>query len=264
MMTFSKTSIPKSTIRSNATECPRCKGTGWELYQSSDATESIYGQPVMLDYARRCNCMTNVFATMDRTEFPALYADCDIYKFDWDCYGIDVQDIKRVAFAFFNQFEKWQEDGMGLYLWSKTPGSGKTYLSACLSKSVMMRTQKVIKYITPIAYMDKVSEGYKFRDMPDPSKTYRECSLLVLDDIGAQMKSDWHSQELFRLIDYRSSNNLVTIMTSNYPPEQLNVDERTKSRILKACVTLHMPEIGIRSQKAAAAQGKFVNKILGA
>ena len=251
-------------INSSISNCPKCKGTGWELYQSSDGSTEIYGSPLMIDYARRCNCMTNVFATMDRTEFPALYQDCDIYKFDWECYGMDVENIKHIAFAFFNQFEKWQAEGMGLYLWSKTPGSGKTYLSACLAKSVMMRTQKVIKYITPIAYMDKVSEGYNFKDMPDPSKTYRECSLLVLDDIGTQIKSDWHSQELFRLIDYRSSNGLVTIITSNYAPELLNVDERTKSRILKSCVAIHMPEVAVRSQKAAAAQGAFVNKILGA
>ena len=253
--------IPRRTNSSN--ECPKCKGTGWELYQSSDGTESIYGYPVMIDYARRCNCMTNVFANMDRTEFPSIYRDCDIYKFDWNCYQFDTTDMKRVAFSFFNQFEEWQKASKGLYIWSKTAGSGKTFLSACLAKSVMMRTQKLVKYITPIDYMDKVSEGYKFKDLPDPSKSYRECTLLILDDLGTQIKSDWHSQELFRLIDYRNTNGLVTIFTSNYNVEDLNLDERCKSRILKSSIVLHMPEESIRNQKAAAEQGEFVNKLLG-
>jgi len=252
--------IPKRTISLN--ECPKCHGTGWELYQSSDCTESIYGQPTMLDYARRCNCQTNVFAQQDRTEFPSMYRDCDIYKFDWDCYGADTRDLKSVAFSFFNQFEKWQEEGKGLYLWSKTPGSGKTFLSACLGKSVMMRTQKVVKYVTPIAYMEKVSEGYSDKSLPDPSRVYRECTLLILDDLGTQMKSDWHSQELFRLIDQRSTNGLVTIITSNYEVEDLKVDDRLKSRILKSSITVHMPEVSIRNQKAAAEQGAFINRII--
>ena len=262
MMTFTKNMIPKNTIFLNDDLCPKCKGTGWELYQSEDGSEEIYGVPMMIDYARRCNCKTNVFATLDRTEFPSMYTDCDITKFDWNCYGTDTSDMKKVIYAFFDHFDKWQTEGKGLYLWSKTPGSGKTFLSACLAKSVMMKTQKVIKYINPIAYMDKVSEGYKFRDMPDPSKTYRECTLLVLDDVGTQMRSDWHSQELFRLIDQRSSNGLVTIITSNYPIELLNVDERTKSRIMKSSITIHMPEESIRNRKAAAEQGAFVNRIM--
>ena len=262
MEKFKKPSgIPKRTSSSN--ECPKCKGTGWELYQSSDTTENIYGQPIMIDYARRCNCQTNVFANMDRTEFPSMYRDCDLYRFDWECYGMDMKDVKSIAFSFFNKFEKWQEEGKGLYIWSKTPGSGKTYLSACLGKSVMMRTQKVIKYVTPVGYMDKVSEGYNDKSLPDPSRVYRECTLLILDDLGTQMKSDWHSQELFRLIDQRSSNGLVTIITSNYNVEDLKVDDRLKSRILKSSIVLHMPEVSIRNQKAAAEQGAFVNRILG-
>ena len=261
MIEFKKPSgIPKRTISLN--ECPKCHGTGWELYSSSDGTESIYGENVMIDYARRCKCQTNVFANMDRTEFPSMYRDCDIYKFDWECYGADTKDLKSVAFSFFNQFEKWQEEGKGIYLWSKTPGSGKTFLSACLGKSVMMRTQKVVKYVTPITYMEKVSEGYNDKSLPDPSRVYRECTLLILDDLGTQMKSDWHSQELFRLIDQRSTNGLVTIITSNYDVDELKVDDRLKSRILKSSITVHMPEVSIRNQKAAAEQGAFINRII--
>lgn len=254
--------FPKNTTFSN--DCPKCHGSGWELYQSSDGTESMYGKPVMIDYARRCNCKNNAFNNEDRTEFPSLYRDCDIYKFDWDCYNEDTADLKSVAFSFFNQFEKWQEEGKGLYIWSKTPGSGKTFLSACLAKSVMLRTQKLVKYVMPMKYFDEVSYSYNNKNEIDPSKGYRECTLLVLDDLGTQINNEWYSQELFRLIDYRSTNGLVTIITSNYPIEHLKVDERVKSRILKSSITVHMPEVSIRNQKAAAEQGAFINKIIGA
>ena len=246
----------------SSNSCPKCHGSGWVLYESSDGTAELYGEPVMIEYAKRCNCMTNAFVSEDRTEFPTIYQDCDIYKFDWNAYGVNTDDMKRVAFSFFNQFEKWQKESKGLYIWSKTPGSGKTYLSACVAKSVMLRTQKVVKYITPVDYMDKVSIGYKDKTI-EPARVYRECSLLVLDDIGTQIQSEWHSQELFRLIDYRTVNNLPTIITSNYKVEDLKIDERTKSRILKSSIVLHMPEVSVRNKMAAAEQGDFVNRILG-
>ena len=127
----------------------------------------------------------------------------------------------------------------------------------------MMRTQKLVKDITPTDYMDKISDEYKAKDsLYKPSKIYRECSLLVLDDLGTQLKSDWHNTELFRLIDNRSGNQRPTIITSNYSPETLPVDERTRNRILKASIVLHMPEESIRGKKAAAEQQKFVSKIL--
>ena len=244
-------------------KCPICHGTGWELYKTYDGSEEIYGKPTEIEYARRCRCKSNAFVSEDRTEFPLMYRDCDIYKFDWNSYKDDMASIKSVVLSFFNEFEKWADEPKGLYIWSKTPGSGKTFLSACLAKSVMLRTQKTIKYVTPMGYMEKVSEGYNNKDILDPSKVYRECTLLVLDDLGTQKTNDWNEQELFRLIDTRLSNNLPTIITSNYSIDKLNVDERLKSRILKSSISIHMPEESIRNKKADAEHKRFVSKILG-
>lgn len=244
-------------------ECPKCHGRGWILYESDDGSEYYYGVKTMIEYAKRCDCSNNFLNNEDRTEFPTIYRDCRMDRFDWNIYSINTADMKTVAYAFYNKFEMWQEEGKGLYLWSKTPGSGKTWLSACLAKGVMMRTQRTVKYITPIAYMDKVSQGYNDKTLPDPSQIYRDCALLVLDDLGTQLRSDWHMQELFRLIDYRSANNKTTIITSNYKPEDLNVDDRLKSRILKSSIVLHMPEESVRNKKASEEQGYFIERILG-
>ena len=255
-----------SGIRQHITfssECKKCHGTGWILYESDDGTEEIYGEKVMLDYAKRCDCGDHFFNSEDRTEFPTMYRDCAMTKFDFDIYSVDTADLKTVAYAFFNKFENWQEEGKGLYLWSRTPGSGKTWLAACLAKGVMMRTQRTVKYITPTAYMDKVSQGYNDKSLPDPSKIYRECALLVLDDLGTQLRSDWHMQELFRLIDDRCANQKSTIITSNYKPEDLNVDDRIKSRLLMTNIVIHLPEESVRNKKASEKNGKFIEKILG-
>ena len=262
---MSQNMIPRSTTSSNNV-CPRCKGTGWIQYESDEGTEEIYGNLVMLSYAKKCDCNNNEMINPDRTELPQNYRDCKIDQFDFDAYSADTEDFKTVAMSFFNNYKEWKAASKGLYLWSKTPGSGKTFLSACLAKSVMYRTQKLVKYITPVNYIDKVAQGYKDRNLVDPSLIYRTCELLILDDLGAQMdikNKDWYAQELFRLIDTRSSNGLCTIFTSNMNIEHLNVDDRLKSRIMKSSIIVHMPEESIRNKLANEEQSNFINHVLG-
>ena len=127
----------------------------------------------------------------------------------------------------------------------------------------MLKKNSLVKYVTPLEYIDKVAQGYRDKNLHDPSQVYRECSLLVLDDLGTQKTDDWYEQELFRLIDERSSNGLATIITSNYKVEDLRMDERIKSRILRMSIVVHMPEISIRNKKAAEEQGEFIKEVLG-
>ena len=156
---------------------------------------------------------------------------------------------------------RWEKTNKGLYLWSKTPGSGKTFLASCLARSVMIKYDLQMRFVTAADYLTAVGASYKY-DAFDNSEVYRNCSLLVLDDIGSQKQGDWQNQELFRLINTRLSSGLITIFTSNYPIDQLNVDERIKSRILRQSIVLQMPEVSIRNQQAQEQQTKFLEDIL--
>jgi hypothetical protein len=129
-----------------------------------------------------------------------------------------------------------------------------------LSSQVMPLTSAGI---TAVDYIATVGDSYKREHGDDPSKVYRECGLLVLDDIGAHMKGEWQQQELFRLINKRMEKGLITIYTSNSPIDGLNLDDRTKDRILKNTIAIHMPEESVRQTKAAAEQGEFLSRVVG-
>ena len=121
-----------------------------------------------------------------------------------------------------------------------------------------------MKFITAPDYISMVGDSFKRdRGENDASQVYRECELLVLDDVGAQLGNDWHRSEMFRLVNARIQNGLVTIFTSNMPVEKLNVDERTKSRIIACSVVFSMPEESIRRKKAKEEQDEFLKEILG-
>lgn len=172
---------------------------------------------------------------------------------------------KAIILNFFDKYNEWVKKGKGLYIFSKTAGSGKTFLSCCIGKSVMMRYGLRFKFITVPDYIDKVSEGYTLakQGIPNsPADIYKECDLLVLDDIGTQLDKPWQNQELFKLVNERVNSGLITIYTSNLPIDKLNIDERVKSRIYGTSILLPMPEESIRSRKANESQDDFLRSIL--
>jgi DNA replication protein DnaC len=60
-----------------------------------------------------------------------------------------------------------------------------------------------------------------------------QVELLVLDDLGAGISTDWTADTLYRLVDERWARHRATIVTTNYTPEQLEqkVDPRVVSRL---------------------------------
>ena len=69
--------------------------------------------------------------------------------------------FKQVIWDFFNNFKTWEKSGKGLYLWSKTPGSGKTFLSCCVARSLMVKYDLRMRFVTAPDYLAAVGESYK-------------------------------------------------------------------------------------------------------
>lgn len=243
---------------SGSEECPVCRGTGVEVYEVE-----FEEYPVPLSYGRYCPSCNRLWRAKDKTNIPPQFHDADLHKFGFDSYSMDMGRLKTLAWNFLNKFPEWQKSGKGLYLWSETPGSGKTFLASSIGKSVMMKHDLQMRFVTVPDYLAKVGESYK-REMgtSDESRVYRECDLLILDDMGVQKSGDWQKQEIFRIINERLNAGKVTIFTSNMPPESLNLDSRTIDRIRKVSVVIQMPEESIRLKKAQEEQEEFLAKML--
>ena len=115
-------------------ECPVCHGTGWQIY-----TEHVEGYKEPIEFSKICPKCKGRRRMNDKTGIPPEYCNTDISKFDFSTYRANMDPIKRIAMSFVDDFPKWQERGKGLYFWSNTPGSGKTFLSCCLARSLMIK-----------------------------------------------------------------------------------------------------------------------------
>lgn len=202
-----------------------------------------------------------------RAAIPAIYEGMGAQDFDFDIYGHDMAmaKVKAIVNGFILKFSLWQREGKNLYIYSKTKGTGKTMLSCILLNEVTMRHMTPARFITVYDYLNTVTESWKDKT-GDTSARLRDietAQLLILDDIGAQDPNKLVNDSLFKLIDRRYSNMLVTIFTSNKKINDLGLDERIISRIEEKSISVSLPEVSIRQRKAESKQEEFLKKLGG-
>ena len=241
---------------SNSGRCQKCNGTGW-IFETVE--KMGYG---LIEQAGRCPVCAGRRRLEENTGIPYKFMDTEYSTFTWGVYSRNMAKVKQITDDFTENYKRWQKEGKGLYLWSETPGSGKTFLASSIARTVMVAHDRQMRFITAPDYISRISENFNAeKGSTDPSEIYRECSLLVLDDIGAQKTGDWQRQELFRIVNTRMEGGLITIYTSNMAPENLNVDDRTIDRIIKSSVVIQMPEESIRRKTAGEEQISLLRQI---
>ena len=151
--------------------------------------------------------------------------------------------------SFLENFEKWQEKGIGFYIYSRTRGTGKTFLASCICNSLMTKYKISTKFVSA-SNLINMSKDARPGDK-NPIEVLCECKVLVLDDIGQKTSGeDWQNDLLFKIIESRYQNKLVTLFTSNMKDTELRIDDRITSRIEKMSQLLPLPEYSFRSKAA--------------
>lgn len=181
-------------------------------------------------------------------------------NFNWSYYTDGMEFQKKIVNKFIIQYEKFKQAGKGLYIYSKTSGSGKTMLACCLANEVIERYGTVVKFCSVTDYLNLVIE--KSSEAKEQIESFRNCGLLVLDDIGVQTeKKEWVSTALFDLIDERYRNLRPTIYTSNLESEIASSNERLNDRIYSSTVPIVLPEVSVRKELADKELREFMQSL---
>lgn len=194
---------------------------------------------------------------------PFEYINKNANDFKWDIYGNSVpEQTKKVVNAFIINYRKFEKEGKGLYIYSNAKGSGKTLLACCLINEVINRYDVSAKFINILDYLELTKKGYFGQTDKEEKDSIMHTRILVLDDLGTEVSKDWINTTLYNLINFRYSNNLMTIITSNESIEKLKMDERIKERIIEKCIPIHMPEISIRTKMAKEKNAEFLKTVI--
>ena len=182
--------------------------------------------------------------------------------FDWGLYDEDVETQKQTANAFITRYSSFEKSGRGLYIFSKTKGTGKTYLACILANEVLKYKAFSVKFVNCADLIELIKN--KDDAAKEALSGIYHCRLLILDDVGAQDGTQpWINEAMFRLIDYRYREKRPVIFTSNTDTTHLTCDERIKDRIDAMSVPLKMPEKPVRKQIARRETGEFLKSIIG-
>ena len=197
----------------------------------------------------------------ERSLIPVEYVFKTGKDFDWQKYGEDTSMQKETVNAFITEFDDFRREGRGLYIFSRTRGSGKTMLACCVANEVLKKYDTVVKFISVPDYIELIKE--KDEASKEKQEAIMNAGLLILDDVGAQVENkDWITTALFRLIDRRYTNHYPTIFTSNVCIDELKTDWRISDRIDSVSIPVPMPEVSVRKQTADGFKREFLKRVI--
>ena len=184
--------------------CPLCKDTG------------IVGK----EY---CTCFkarvieenfksSNIGKTLDHQSFEnfdlKFYPDEKVDKYPCTPY----ENMKRnyaVCKTFSDNFDSVKKS---LLLIGGT-GLGKTYLSTCVAKQLLMQGKSVI-YISAVDFFKRIEKS-RFDQTDSDIRMFEDCDLLIIDDLGTEAPSVYTTAVFSDILDKRWRSGKKLIISSN-------------------------------------------------
>ena len=251
--------------------CPKCQGSGWEIYQK----RTPWG--AMNDYARKCECGAYAESVIQsRLEFAQIPEKYKISSIDnFDCGRYTDPGNAKAAKGILGIISKWLDGfssgmearGKGLYLYSKTRGSGKTRMAAAIANEFARNKNKSVRFATSQKILDEIRATWDKESAVTERELARELiktDLLIVDDFGTGFgtgeQKDWINHKFFGIVNDRYMGDKVTVFTSNEEIGKLNCDERIKSRIREMAFEIPFPEEDVRVRIAK----KDMEEMMGA
>ncbi len=192
--------------------CPHCDGSGYIGSQM-------------------CSCLKELCKVEQRKELTYLCAGNERFEdFRLEYYPDRVDEklnvnIRTVMARTYDLCRKYAEnfgEASGNLLFSGDTGLGKTFLSACIARTVAENGHSVI--YESAGHLFARLERAKF-DGDEESRRevdkYSACDLLIVDDLGTEMPGQFTTAALYTLINDRILTGKATIISTNLNTEDL-------------------------------------------
>lgn len=211
----------------------------------------------------RCTCLLDLLKkfSIEKLNGQANLPDCDFNHFSLEYYrgkkdadGDDCFEIMKWIYEFCKDYaESFSLKSESLLMYGKT-GVGKTHLSLSIAKAVAENGfntayGSIVNLLTIIEreHFNKVRE----EENMDTLNLLINADLLVLDDLGAEISSQFYESVIYNIINSRINLGLPTIISTNLTAAELQkkYNERIISRIFGEFSTLCLVGEDIRQIK---------------
>jgi DNA replication protein DnaC len=204
---------PPSAARTNKAEnavCPLCFGTGTRLDPEKGA--------VICD-CRRSNSATRF---LDAARIPPRFRQCDFHNY----YPKNDSQFFAHGFAS-NLVNEYRAVETGL-LFMGPVGTGKTHLAIAILKELIEKHGVACLFYESGSLLKAIQDSYN--PVSETSETrvlapVYQAEVLVLDELGASVPTNWVRDTLYQIINTRYNNKKLTIFTTNYLDEPRSATE---------------------------------------
>lgn len=192
--------------------CPKCRDVGWVG-------------------SKMCSCLRDL-CTEEQIKGLSQLLDLGEQSFDsfqldyysplpWGGSGISPRENMEMVYEICGDYAR----KFGRYYFNNlfltgAPGLGKTFLSACIARTVSENGFSVV-YDTAVNIFSRF-EAQKFakdaedaRDARDETRRYLACDLLILDDLGSEMTTPFVQTAMYTLVNTRLMSEKKTVISSN-------------------------------------------------
>ena len=192
--------------------CDRCGGTGY------------IGSTM-------CECLTELCRQEQKKELTFLSAGQERFdQFRLDYYpdridpqwGVSIRTLMEKTFQTCKRYAHTFSEKSPNLLFSGDTGLGKTFLSACIARTVADGGHSVV--YESAGHLFAKLERAKFEGSEEARQEaakYTACDLLIVDDLGTEMPSQFVTASLYTLINDRLLEHKPTIISTNLTVEDL-------------------------------------------
>jgi len=139
-------------------------------------------------------------------------------------------DAYKAAVAFAKEPQGWLVL-MGGY------GSGKTHLAAAVNNYLEARLKPVLFTVVPdlLDHLRATFVPGSPVEYDELFEAVRTVPVLILDDLAAENATPWAMEKLYQILDYRTRQNMPTLITTNLPLNQF--EGRLQTRLTNRFIT---------------------------
>lgn len=200
-----------------AWDCPKCQDTGYVEGRICPCLKKLYDKQRIEDLSALLKLGQENFGTFDLGYYEARPDSAT---------GVSARENMEVVFgACYDYAIGFGENSPNLLFRGGT-GLGKTFLSACIAREVSARGHSVV-YDTAVSCLSSF-EIQKFarstQEAEDAGARVSRmlgCELLILDDLGTEMATDFTRSALYTLINTRLIHNRKTIISTNLTSREM-------------------------------------------
>ena len=193
--------------------CDRCSGSG---YVGSAMCECL------AELCRQEQKKELTFLNVGRENFDQFKLEYYPDRLDHKL-GLNIRTVMEKTYQACRKYAYGFSERSGNLLFSGDTGLGKTFLSACIARTVADRGFSVV--YESAGHLFAKLERAKFagdEQAREEVKKYTECDLLIVDDLGTEMPGQFTTAALYSLVNDRLLSGKAMIISTNLNVEDLS------------------------------------------